>query len=782
MTAEQRKRSRRQIWKDNRVKHRAVARTALVIGVVAVASLGSLLLGSKSPQTQTQTQTPWPAEQNNLADPYGTTSFEEEEDKGTGPNSFCYIENILPGTNLTWDNITECGLPDDGGLPHQNRCGFVKCVSECQDDDGFIDYLKLPYCALDGSIAGTIIILAGWILILFIALGTTAEDFFCPALSVISDTLNLSDNVAGVTFLAFGNGAPDIFSVVTSIVNSTGNKGASLAIGELFGAGMFVTTVVVGAVGWTVPFTVTRRPFLRDVLCYIAAATWTAVVLFDGEIHLYEGLSFVGIYVLYVFVVVVGRKIYQSRKKKNGVAVDPVEAKKDRAMVEELGEIKPIKTSIENRPSVYEDADEGVNYFTEASNADDTRITGVEYGQLAIKVENEDDGEEPSGAKIRKFGSATNVINPQLITLRVETEERLRSGSISTRPNHHPTTASLAVSRAAHAAHKNIEIDDAVDHELGHLNRASIYEDDDVKEAYNAIEEAENQLLDRKDFVEQKEPFRQMLDEINPMAESFWEDKWYWKIYAFLRAPVFISLVLTIPVVDFEEEGQRWCKPLNVLHIFLCPVFVCFGGGLSGNTIGEQEYPLWALIMCVGIVGAAIVAAITDPYTPPKYHAAYGYLGFAVSVAWIYVIANEIVNVLQTIGFLVGLSDAILGLTVLAWGNSIGDFVSNLTVAKQGFPRMAVGACYGGPALNILLGIGIACSFKTATTGESYKIPKALGLEVSGGFLLASLLSALTIVPLSGFYIGKKFGAWLLTLYLASMVTGIYIEVTDHSK
>jgi len=69
---------------------------------------------------------------------------------------------------------------------------------------------------------------------------------------VISDTLNLSDNVAGVTFLAFGNGAPDIFSVVTSIVNSKGNTGAALAIGELFGAGMFVTTVVVGTVGWTV--------------------------------------------------------------------------------------------------------------------------------------------------------------------------------------------------------------------------------------------------------------------------------------------------------------------------------------------------------------------------------------------------------------------------------------------------------------------------------------------------------------------------------------------------
>ena len=31
------------------------------------------------------------------------------------------------------------------------------------------------------------------------------------------------------------------------------------------------------------------------------------------------------------------------------------------------------------------------------------------------------------------------------------------------------------------------------------------------------------------------------------------------------------------------------------------------------------------------------------------------------------------------------------------------DAVANMTMARQGFPRMAIGACYGGPLLSILL-------------------------------------------------------------------------------
>ncbi len=56
-------------------------------------------------------------------------------------------------------------------------------------------------------------------------------------------------------------------------------------------------------------------------------------------------------------------------------------------------------------------------------------------------------------------------------------------------------------------------------------------------------------------------------------------------------------------------------------------------------------------------------------------------MGFIVAVVWIMAIADEVVNVLQTFGMIFGLSDAIIGLTIFAVGNSLADLVANMSVA-----------------------------------------------------------------------------------------------------
>jgi sodium/potassium/calcium exchanger 6 len=68
-------------------------------------------------------------------------------------------------------------------------------------------------------------------------------------------------------------------------------------------------------------------------------------------------------------------------------------------------------------------------------------------------------------------------------------------------------------------------------------------------------------------------------------------------------------------------------------------------------------------------------------------------------------LANEVVTLLTAIGLIMNISEAILGLTIFAIGNSTGDLVANLTIARMGFPNMAVAACFGSPMLSNFLTI-----------------------------------------------------------------------------
>ncbi|KAI8917363.1 hypothetical protein BC831DRAFT_143595 [Entophlyctis helioformis] len=59
-------------------------------------------------------------------------------------------------------------------------------------------------------------------------------------------------------------------------------------------------------------------------------------------------------------------------------------------------------------------------------------------------------------------------------------------------------------------------------------------------------------------------------------------------------------------------------------------------------------------------------------------------LGFLLAVLFVATISGELVGLLDAIGTLSGLSPTLLGLTLFAFGNSVGEFVTNLSIARDG--------------------------------------------------------------------------------------------------
>ncbi|XP_023217218.1 mitochondrial sodium/calcium exchanger protein-like [Centruroides sculpturatus] len=200
---------------------------------------------------------------------------------------------------------------------------------------------------------------------------------------------------------------------------------------------------------------------------------------------------------------------------------------------------------------------------------------------------------------------------------------------------------------------------------------------------------------------EEVDPVKDFLYQICPINVRGWRKLIWWRrVLEICKCPVMLLLTITTPVLDVTKPKQNWCRYLNVLHCITGPLFILMVTGYALTMIGGK-FPLICIILVICLILAAIVFFTSENDKQPKYHCAFSYLGFLIAVIWIYCIANEIVVLLQAVGIVFNLSDTIIGLTILAWGNSLLDFLSNVTVARKGFPRMGIAACFGAPFLSI---------------------------------------------------------------------------------
>jgi sodium/potassium/calcium exchanger 6 len=127
-----------------------------------------------------------------------------------------------------------------------------------------------------------------------------------------------------------------------------------------------------------------------------------------------------------------------------------------------------------------------------------------------------------------------------------------------------------------------------------------------------------------------------------------------------------------------------------------------------------------------------------------------------------------------------GLSDAIIGLTIFAVGNSLADFVANITVAAFA-PIMGFSACFGGPMLNILLGVGLSGTYLIQQTGTEYKLHLSTTLLVSSIGLLLLLLVTMIFVPWNGYMLTRPWGIFLIIFYVIVMTVNVVVELRQDS-
>ncbi|KAH9275626.1 hypothetical protein BASA83_001914 [Batrachochytrium salamandrivorans] len=549
-----------------------------------------------------------------------------------------------------------------------------------------INYLYIYRCSLQGSPLLGGLFLACSLIFLFVALAATAECFFCPNLSSIAAFLGLPETVSGVTIAALGNGAGDLFATFAAFKANM----IPLALGELYGAASLVSFLVAGLVCIARPSRLPRRPFIRDIVAFLGAAT----LMNEPD------------------------------------SIDPAES---------------ISSSRTNR------------------------IETLESLSSSISLVNETDFD-------------TDFFLPHLrVIARNNTQLSCnRSGSLFLPPDS---------SDLGSGTDSNVE---TARSSCRHL----------VEEDILSYAPAQN--IDSTDYIEST--LYPILILAVPVVFKWHRLTFFNRLHSLAASPIVFVLTFTTPVIfehyfdDYQplptsagplpdtlaestlssavDKNTHVCDQVDgiipdlvVLQLALFPVIICMCIGVQNQSIsiisGFLSIPVWLLAIVLGAIFSIFMRGrLASNITSRPLLKCLSAMGFIVSMLFVSTVSNELVGLLEVIGNLSGLGPTVLGLTLFALGNSIGELVTNVSIARMGYPTMAIGACYGGPMLNIVLGVGLSSFYMIATTGKSVSIPLMdTTFWMTSGGLYVGLITALIFATYNNFHVDEYFGITLLTVY-----------------
>lgn len=651
------------------------------------------------------------------------------------------------------------------------QCQFVRQNCDTEDHHiGIFNYLEMYYCTEAKLFSVTASVAS--LIFSFISLGLTASDYLCPNLYSISKALDLSDNLAGLTLLAVGNGSPDVLGTFKAL--SIGSAG--LAVSELVGAALFILTVVVGSISIVSPFKVPKYHFLRDVVFYTSVCVILWVSLVVGQFNYVNSSVLVSLYVVYVVVAVYSHSWLRQNTKKHIATTRMLSRFDDDAHV----------ALSDNMDQSYFDQLSAFPSIDALSTSSDEPDAAHEFGKYLQTHPHEERVPVETGSYglhvlLRELSK--HSIHVQSVPLLARARPILHA-----RPFTAPATTLVSTEVAGALAPGNV---------LNYEETVSLYRDDE-----ETPEEDEDDGFSRNPNMTLWKRVGQRLS-----PEFCADQSWFDRLTIAVCAPANVLFKLTTPnreqatrygehlvsasnaftfglagqaeeddeFADFDFEADTQLYRVQVVFGTVFLVFNVFGLTLTG--------------LLVAIVSAAVagLASLLLPTKAPKFekhllrYRAWNYfgslLGFIMSLCWVSIFAAEIVAVIKALAVILQLSDDILGSTVFALGNSVGDLVSNITIASMGMPVMAFSACFGGPLLALCsLGFSsILVMSEQDKTAIFVKFSPTLKLNLLA--LLLSQIFIVTFVPRNGWKFDRRVGTILISIWFFSVLSSILLEV-----
>ncbi|XP_043326777.1 sodium/potassium/calcium exchanger 1 isoform X4 [Cervus canadensis] len=547
----------------------------------------------------------------------------------------------------------------------------------------------------------------GWVVLhifgmmyVFVALAIVCDEYFVPALGVITDKLQISEDVAGATFMAAGGSAPELFTSLIGVFISHSNVG----IGTIVGSAVFNILFVIGtcALFSREILNLTWWPLFRDITFYIFDLMMLILFFLDSLIAWWESVLLLLAYAFYVFTMKWNKQLELWVKEQLN--------KRPVAKVMALGDLS-----------------KGVG--AEAESTGDR--TGDEVGAPA-----EGENGEPSGGDAplegEREGKGENGCEGDILAERKgddESEGEIRAGEDGeVRGDEGEIQAGEDGEVKGDEDEGEIQAGEGGEGETEEqeLNAEIQGEAKDDKEGVDG--EGEGDGGDNEDEEEEDEGEEDEGEEDEEEEDEEEEEE--------------------------EEEEDENEQPLSLewpetrrkqaIYLFLLPIV----------------FPLWLTVPDVRRLEAKKFFVIT----------------FLGSILWIAMFSYLMVWWAHQVGETIGISEEIMGLTILAAGTSIPDLITSVIVARKGLGDMAVSSSVGSNIFDITVGLPLPWMLFSLINGLQPVAVSSNGLFCAIVLLFLMLLFVISSIALCKWRMNKILGFTMFLLYFVFLIISVMLE------
>ncbi|KAF5912812.1 hypothetical protein HPG69_007802 [Diceros bicornis minor] len=149
---------------------------------------------------------------------------------------------------------------------------------------------------------------------------------------------------------------------------------------------------------------------------------------------------------------------------------------------------------------------------------------------------------------------------------------------------------------------------------------------------------------------------------------------------------------------------------------------------------------------------------------------------FFGSITWIAVFSYLMVWWAHQVGETIGISEEIMGLTILAAGTSIPDLITSVIVARKGLGDMAVSSSVGSNIFDITVGLPLPWLLYTIIHRFQPVAVSSNGLFCAIVLLFIMLLFVILSIALCKWRMNKVLGFIMFGLYFVFLVVSVLLE------